>query len=109
MLAEGADIDRASFFMPLGPPGFGFGASIGIGHGSWPFGSALLGLLIGFLGQVVGRLMAPHSFILRSMIIVWVLMGIGVILPVFLLLVVVKTIPTRDVFEAKDMLGPFSW
>ena len=109
MLAEGSDIDRLGILIPLGSSGLSFRTSIGIFRSSGSFGSAFFGLFIGLLGQVVGGLMASHSFILRRMIIVWVLMGIGVILPVFLLLVVIETIPTRDVFEAEDMLGPFSW
>ena len=109
MLAKRTDIDRASFLMPLGPPGFGFGASIGIGHSSGPFGSAFLGLLIGFLGQVVRRLMASHSFVLRSMIIVRVPMGVGQVVLVSLLLVIIKAVSLRNVFKTENMLGPFGW
>ena len=109
MLAEGSDIDRLGLLMPLGPSGLGFGTSIGIFRSSGSFGSAFFCLFVGLFGQVMGGLMASHSFIFRRMIIVWVLMGIGVTLPVFLFLVIIEAIPTGDVFEAEDMLGPFSW
>ena len=109
MLAKGSDIYRLDILVPLGPSGLSFRTSIGIFRRSGSFGSAFFGLFIGLLGQVMRGLMASHSFVLGRVIIVWVLMGIEVILSIFLLLVVIETIPTRDVFEAEDVLGPFGW
>ena len=109
MIAKGADIDRFDILVLLGLSGLSLRTSIGIFRSSGSFGSAFFGLFIGLLGQIMRGLMVSHSFVLGRVIMVWVLMGIGVILSIFLLLVVIETIPTRDVFEAEDVLGPFGW
>ena len=97
MLAEGSDVDRSGFLVPLGSSSLGFRDSFGFFLSSGSFGTALFGFFVGLFGQFMGCVMVSHPSSFRRMIIVQMLVGIGVALPVFLFLISIQAVPAGDV------------
>ena len=106
-LTERPDVNRVSFPLFFGPSSFGLRLFLG-------FGVIFLFLspftrFVGLFRQVMWGFMAFDLIFLRGVIVMWVFGIVGAAGAVLLLLITVKAIPGRNVFETKDMFGAFRW
>ena len=60
VLAEGSDVDRSGFLVPLGSSSLGFWDSFGFFLSSGSLGTALFGFFVGLFGQFMGCVMMSH-------------------------------------------------